>query len=75
MNHPQKLGRTPGSADVPLVVVTRRRVVPAGPDCAACNENCAADADGFSSRRSAPQIDCGAIVLTNGRRVVTPDAA
>ncbi len=40
MKHRQKSGRTSGSADVPIVVVTRRWVVPAGPDCTGCNENC-----------------------------------
>ncbi|MDG2358647.1 MAG: hypothetical protein P8M20_03240 [Planctomycetaceae bacterium] len=48
MKHRQNLGRTAGYADVRIIVVTRRWVVPSGPDCAGCNEDCQGSNDGFN---------------------------
>jgi hypothetical protein len=39
MNQRQITGRSSGSADVPIVLVTQRSIGPIGPDRAACSEN------------------------------------
>ncbi len=48
MNQRQKTGRAPGSADVPIVLVTQRQIIPVGPGCAGCSEN---DEHGFELRQ------------------------
>jgi hypothetical protein len=54
MKHRQNLRRTAGYADVRIIVVTRRWVVPSGPDCAGCNEDCQGGRRRIQSSVTAP---------------------